>query len=182
MSTARAITRSIPYAGPSPMPRATAEERFEYEHAAAIAALELVSYEPHEAMLERARWRNWRDYEDMVEFVRDFAAHWRSLPDYDGPPMRAPSGVEWRFDVPGEPLAVPIGVVIRASSERWAMHIRGVAYSTTPDDGRKDEHGVVRFASWYMENFGGTRLITDCFDPPSKGGRGWCPKLAGVVT
>jgi hypothetical protein len=152
------------------MPRATVADRAVYQAWETQARAELDRCEPEHAVKERLT-----HYEDD--------GSWRSLPDYDGPPMRAPSGVGWwRFDAPGEPLSVPIEAVIRASIERWVTHIRGLAYSTAPDDGRKDEHGVIRYASWYMENFGGTRMITDCFDLPSKGGRGWCPKLAGVAT
>jgi len=72
--------------------------------------------------------------------------------------------------------------LVQTSRTDWIQHIRGLEPYVEPDDGKRDENGVIRFASWFMENFWATRLVTDCFDAPEQGGRGWCPKLAEVDT
>jgi hypothetical protein len=108
--------RIIPYAGVSnPMPRTTAEERAAITHLAAIAHLDLLSYEPEHALLERsahraAQYRNRIDPQPhkavgenpggLRVTASEWRAHWRSLPDYDCG-RNAPSGVEFCWSETG---------------------------------------------------------------------------------
>lgn len=158
------------------LPRVTVADRERYKRWEQESRADLAEAEPEHSQIERAhdryRIRDWVDLRphrtaiDHADAIRRdvWRSHWRSLPDYDGPPMRAPSGTEYwthREIVPFEhAAAIELGI------------------TQEPDDGRKDEYGVARYANWYMENFWATRLVTDCFDHPSTGGRGWCPKLA----
>ena len=96
----------------------------------------------------------------------DRKRYWQSFPGYDGPPMRAPSGTEYWTHRKIMPL------------ERATATELGITQE--PDDGRKCENGAIGYANWYMEDLLATRLVTDRFDHPSAGGRGWCPKLARV--
>ena len=161
------------------LPLVTEEQRFALMHLAADAHVELLHCEPEHAKRERHKHRAAR-FRDMVDLQshkvtdedpgelaiteREWREHWRSLPDYDGPPMRAPSGTEYWPHRKIMPLECAAATELGITQE--------------PDDGRKDEYGVVRYADWYVEEF--LAMVTDCFAPPSLGGRGWCPKLAGV--
>lgn len=97
----------------------------------------------------------------------EWRSYWRSLPDYDGPPMRAPSGLVVRF-----PAVEGIDEAERAARRELRTHLRAQGYGLVyPDDDRHDGMRAYR-------RFGVQML----FDRPDEGGRGWCPKLAGVQT
>jgi hypothetical protein len=102
---------------------------------------------------------------------------WRSMPDYDGPTMRAPSGVQFNYRFMDDGFGT-LQLPLRVYRERgdWHNHIEGLEPSQYPNFERKREDGSTVGANWWWE----TALELSRFDPPSKGGRGWCPKLAGV--
>lgn len=168
------------------LPRVTAEQRERYDAWEVACRVELDLCETKDFFEERRRLRQARAFGQvpMPESpnnewpMRAWISYWRSLPDYSGPPMRAPSGVRWARDYETGLLNAQMSLCFGLIW--WHKHIRGLEDGVRCDDGRKDEHGVVRYANWYMENSGATRMITDCLNPPSKGGRGWCPGLAGV--
>ena len=96
---------------------------------------------------------------------RGYARRDPFLPDYDGPPMRAPSGLVVRF---------PCGRRHRRSGacgpSRMRTHLRAQGYGLVYlDDDRHDGMRAYR-------RFGVQML----FDRPGEGGRGWCPKAGGV--
>lgn len=144
--------RTIPYAGVSnPMPRTTAWERAVYQAWETQARAELALYEPEHAAKERLT-----HYEDD--------GSWRSLPDYDGPPMRAPSGFVVRF--PAIEAVEPFD-----QRERDELHRRLRSLGAQKKRARRVE------AADAVRAFGMAGAL--CFEPPLRG-RGWCPGLAGV--
>lgn len=175
-------TRSIPYAGVSnPMPRTTGQQRVKYAAIAVEMRKELGDCEPYHSHRERANSRLAQRAEcvDLCPYskesdglsltlltIEQWRAHWRSLPDYDGPPMRAPSGFIVRF--PAVEAADPSGSIL----ERDELHRRLRALGAQKKRARRVD------AADAVRAFGMAGAL--CFDPPSKGGRGWCPKLAGV--
>lgn len=93
-------------------------------------------------------------------------SHWRSLPDYEGPPMRAPSGVRWRSREGADGfrrLALPLQPVYFL----WTEHL--IAAGAEPQHPSARENREFR-----------AREAVHAYSHPSAGGRGWCPKLAGV--
>jgi len=174
-------TRSIPYAGASsPIPRTTAEERAAITHLAAIAHLDLLSYEPEHALLERnahraAQYRNRIDPQPhkavgenpggLRVTASEWRARWRSLPDYDGPPMRAPSGFVVRF--PAVEAAEPFGAGVER--DKLHRHLRLLGGEKVRSR-RNDTVDAVR-------EYGMAGALS--YEQPPRG-RGWCPKLAGV--
>lgn len=145
------------------LPLVTAADRERYKQWEQEARAELAEAEPGHARDERARnaLLGTRDGFPLAEWHQ----WWRSLPDYDGPPMRAPSGVGYWTHREITPF------------EHAAAAELGITQE--PDDARKDEHGNLILARWVTENL--FAVIADLrFAHPSTGGRGWCRGLAGV--
>lgn len=158
------------------LPRVTVADRERYKRWEQESRAELAEVEPTSTRLERAYLQAamlrklWlvlhRPGEGDVPITRaEWHSHWRSLPDYDGPPMRAPSGVGYWTHREITPF------------EHAAAAELGITQE--PDDARKDEHGNLILARWVTENL--FAVIADLrFALPSAGGRGWCRGLAGV--
>ena len=174
----RCLVRNVPYSAESSgtFIRTTAEERKRYRVLAQLARVELAFADPEHARNERSVHQNARA-ENLVEvhnadgsstqLTPEYWRHeWRSLPDYDGPPMRAPSGpVFSRSDGFGIPSAPSAGTELGITQE--------------PDTRRRrPDSGLAGWSQWYLEAQAGD--YPDAYAPPSAGGRGWCPKLAGV--
>ena len=153
------------------LPLVTAADRERYAQWEQEARAALAEVEPPSARIERA-------YSRAAMRRNEWRTHWRSLPDYDGPPMRSPSGVYW---VGGwSPSLVPIVPV--HYSTRWSDHLKGLDPRVLPDVHRQ-VGDFVRTATWFEEHLTTIEFAFPSdkrFIPPSKGGRGWCPKLAGV--
>ncbi len=161
------------------LPRVTAEDRERYKRWEQEARAELAEVEPEHSQIERAydrhRIGDWVDFRphrtaiDHADAIRRdvWRNHWRSLPDYDGPPMRAPSG----------PVFVSIGSNI---------------FEKLPDEYHEQRAGLLRqFAAMARRGelsvvspdrstLDGVEVPADLYGHPAAGGRGWCPKLAGV--
>lgn len=178
------------------MPRTTGPQRVKYAAIAVEMRKELGDREPYHSHRERknSRLAQRAGCVDLCPYskesdglsrtlltIEQWLARWRSCHGYDGPPTRAPSGVEFHYRIIDDGFGVlQVPLRVHTNPESWPRHIEGLEPSQEPDYGRVSERGVVKFASWCMENFNGWGAIPICFDPPSKGGRGWCPALAGV--
>lgn len=171
MST-KATVHHVPYTAESasPVPRTTAEERAKWQWAAKRDYYLCREVEPEDSWRNRVFWRT-LGVEGRKQASQDTREEIRSQPDYDGPPMRAPSGVQyhWRERADGSRnLTTPLRVsefhlLGPIRSYDLATHFGGVEESSDlPKESPADEMSTYR--------------------APSAGGRGWCPILAGVRT
>lgn len=162
------------------MPLATGPQRVKYAAIAVEMRKELGDWEPYRSHRERANSRLAQRAEcvDLCPYskesdglsrtlltIEQWRAHWRSLPDYDGPPMRAPSGFVVRF--PAVEAAEPFGAGVER--DKLHRHLRELG-GEKKRVRRNDTADAVRA-------FGLTGAL--CYEQPPRG-RGWCPKLAGV--
>ena len=144
------------------------KERGIYEHANARTLVPILNPDGTVTRLTPEYWRH----------------EWRSMPDYDGPPMKPPSGVIFEELQSG-----------RLRVDEWTIRKRRPKRGFV---GKNKADGFVDPRSW----FGGRGIVDDLaewqppsaryareqkaaravglFKAPSEGGRGWCPKLAGV--
>ena len=166
------------------LPRVTAADRERYKQWEQEARAELVRAEPISPRLERAYLqaamlrKSWlvlhRPGEGDVPITRDaWRNYWRSLPDYDGPPMRAPSGTDYHrvFRADGSSrVSIPLRVEgeVAAAGVPLAMLFGEIEEYHEPSSRELRERFVI---NKYKAIFGA----------PSAGGRGWCPKLAEAV-
>ena len=165
MST-KATVHHVPYTAESASvtPRTTAEERTKWRFIAQRDYYICREVEPEDSWRNRVFWRT-LGTEGRQQAGQDTREEIRSQPDYDGPPMRAPSGLVVRF-----PAVEGIDEAERAARRELRTHLRAQGYGLVYlDDDRHDGMRAYR-------RFGVQML----FDPPAQGGRGWCPKLAGV--
>lgn len=150
------------------LPRVTAADRERYKRWEQEARAELAEVEPTSTRLERAYLQAamlrklWlvlhRPGEGDVPITRaEWHSHWRSLSDYDGPPMRAPSGV--RTLIGGGEMDLIVSSRLESA------------------DGKPSRFLAIQMRVAYP---GCNKVPSDAYAPPSAGGRGWCPKLAGV--
>lgn len=159
------------------LPRVTGPQRAKYATIAVEMRKELGDWEPYHSHRERANSRLAQRAEcvDLCPYskasdglsqtlltIEHWRAHWRSLPDYDGPPMRAPSGAVVRF-----PAVEPIDEQRRSGRDDLREHVRSLG-------GERRAH--FRDGARAYEAFG----HMPPYAPPSEGGRGWCPGLAWV--
>lgn len=161
------------------LPRVTAADRERYKRWEQEARAELAEVEPVSARLERAYMqaamsrKSWlvlrRPGDGDVPITRaEWRSHWRSLPDYDGPPMRAPSGVRWwsHEGVDGfRRLVLPLDTVHFLGA--WTEHLIAAGAESRPQSAREKREFRAR-------------EVAHAYSHPSAGGRGWCPKLAEV--
>ena len=141
------------------IPETTAEERSQNFTREMSAFAGLLLIEPLHAREERDA--------TMKPSYRTLPRYWwRSLPDYDGGPMRAPSGFVVRFPAlePVEPFAVEYDRAL----------LIGLLRSLGATRKRKRKHRSDTAEALARLGRAGGRL----FEPPSEGGRGWCPLLA----
>ena len=163
------------------LPRVSAEDRRRYGNMQSAAEIQLELYEPLHSRRERRLalrhgrsvvWLEPHNPESLHMHPLLWRKHWRSLPDYDGPPMRAPSGPVWEweryFDGSVE-LDVPLSATTeqegRTQHDTLQNKLMGMGAEYVPQTPPRSASPRGRL-----------------FDAPSKGGRGWCPKLAGVAT
>jgi hypothetical protein len=154
------------------LPLVTAADRERYKRWEQEARAELAEVEPPSARIERAYLRAAMRRRGWVVLRGHYAAgdtpltrdewrdHWRSLPDYDGPPMRAPSGVRVSIGTgPSDLILFSALYPPKKKGELPRMVYTKVAITSpwTEIDPPLDDYGH-----------------------PSAGGRGWCRGLAGV--
>lgn len=186
------------------LPRVSAEDRERYEIWNRQARMMLAEVDPPHAARERiahisvvaadgaarrARGYRARGYVPRHVSMRQWFRDWRSLPDYDGPPMRAPSGVvlTWVDPVsrrpvrPGYPGPRRLDVPIYGTDAQCEANERLYLGSRRPACSLRDwlEYLRLDYVPGWIER--PMPSVTDeHFLRPSEGGRGWCPKLAGV--
>ena len=165
------------------LPLVTAADRERYKQWEQGARAELAEVEPEHARDERKEYQFARKF-DRVDTLphwpvlrlgdvisnSEWRSHWRSLPDYDGPPMRTPSGVMIRFVRE-----------TRAEDEELVFGSGVVPVFVAPISGGHPLRHLLE-AHLIKKHPQKKREIPDetFYLPPSKGGRGWCPKLAEV--
>ena len=173
------------------IPATTAEERIRYRLWENKARSVLHDAESDETRWERAIEIATRQNEQVIvgyerkKLNRDqWRAHWRSLPEYDGPPMRAPSGPVFEFvdwtgtpsqefsDISGSRVELREAITDEYAEQRAGLLQRFAALA------RRGNCEYMRRSNDTAELMGESTL--DLYDPPSRGGRGWCPKPAGV--
>jgi len=140
------------------LPRVTAADRERYKRLARGDGELLSLYEPEHSWLERKQnmLLGTRDGFPLAEWHQ----WWRSLPDYDGPPMRAPSGTDYHrvFRADGSSR---VSIPLRVEAPSFVGNAQLAALF-----GEVEEYCGPR-------DWGGPHIAPCPF-------RGWCPKLAGV--
>lgn len=183
---ARAIVQPSPYTAESasPVPRTTAEERSKWRFIALRDYYLCRETEPEDSWRNRVFWRG-LGTEGRKQASEDTLAEIRSLPDYDGPPMRAPSGPAL-FDADGNMCLEPYCRSDLAGYLANQEHLLGEhpPKKAASKEERKIRREARRALAEHRKREDRARWQRKCdpSDPtdPYKGGRGWCPKLAGV--
>ena len=180
MTTARVQPRPYTEESARATSRTTAEERTKWRFIAQRDYYICRETEPEDSWRNRVFWRG-LGTEGRKQASEDTLAEIRSLPDYDGPPMRAPSGPVFEFargsDIVIGQAPVENGTVfLSAETEKRARGRNSVLQRLAEIARSGFEVTHVRPSN--AELIGEATL--DLFDLPSQGGRGWCPKLAGA--
>lgn len=153
-----------------------------------MARRRLAQNEPEHSRLEREKALVAREhkraavdayaYRDVT--IEQWRAHWRSLPDYDGPPMRSPSGVEFEELRSGR-LCV-FGYRTHKKESGWFRGANKSEGMADPDlyFGPRvhlppDAEYVLQGQRWGVVVASSREQL---FARPSDGGHGWCSKLA----
>lgn len=154
------------------LPLVTAADRERYAQWEQEARAALAEVEPPSARIERAylraamRRRGWvvlRGHYDAGDtpLTRDeWRDHWRSLPDYDGPPMKPPSGV--RVSIGTGPSDLIFSSALYPPKKKGELP--------------RMVYTKIAITSPWTE----VDPSLDDYAHPSAGGRGWCRGLAGV--
>ena len=184
------------------LPRVSAEDRRRYGNMQSAAEIQLELYEPLHSRRERRLalrhgrsvvWLEPHNPESLHMHPLLWRKHWRSLPDYDGPPMRTPSGailtrvdpVSRRPVKPGYRGPTRLDVPVHATNER----VPEEEETTLPGS----KCVLMTLRDWLTRALGAqqhrnlhalARETTEqsLYDRPAQNGRGWCPALAGVAT
>lgn len=120
------------------------KERGIYEHAYARSLVAIPNPDGTVTHLTPEYWRH----------------EWRSMPDYDGPPMRAPSGV--RVSIGTGPSDLIFSSALYPPKKKGELP--------------RMVYTKIAITSPWTE----VDPSLDDYAHPSAGGRGWCPKLVGV--